>query len=41
MTTEDQFLREHQRTYRSVLKWAAWSGASILITLALLAIFRT
>jgi len=41
MTTEDQFLREHQRTYRSVLKWAAWSGFWIMVTLALLAIFRT
>jgi hypothetical protein len=41
MTTEAQFLRERQRAFHSFLKWAAWSGAAILLTLALLAIFRT
>jgi len=41
MTTEAQFLREHQRTYRAFIKGAVWSGIAVIVTLALLALFRT
>ncbi len=41
MTTEAQFLREHQRTYRAFLKGSVYLGAVVIVTLALLALFRT
>lgn len=41
MTTEAQFLREHQRTYRAFIKGAIWSGGAAIVVMALLAIFRT
>ncbi|HKY93673.1 MAG TPA: aa3-type cytochrome c oxidase subunit IV [Kiloniellales bacterium] len=41
MATENQFLREHQQTYKSFIRWSAIFGAHILVILALLAIFRT
>ena len=41
MVTEKQFLREHQHTYHSFLRWAVIGGIHVIVVLALLAIFRT
>lgn len=41
MVTENQFVREHQNTYKSFIRWAVIGGAHVIVILALLAIFRT
>ncbi len=41
MTTEAQFLRQHQQTYRAFLKGGLYLGIACILVLAFLAIFRT
>jgi len=41
MTTDKQFLRQHQETYKAFIHWSAISGIGIIVVLILLAIFRT
>lgn len=41
MVSESEFLREHQRTYRTFLKVGTWAVVATLVVLGLLLLFRT